>query len=329
VVNKKQELEILVEKYLKGIISEDESLILCEHLGDPLEKAAFWEKSDTWQSRSELVERNWQELTAKIQDTSSVEKHIPARRVSLKPFLKYAAIALLALSLGATGMWVLITSESPSVALEKTIVETGKGEKTRLNLADGSKVWLNASSRLEIHQISDEFRQVRVEGEAYFEVIHNECPFVVTTDEYEIHVTGTKFNVRNYPFLGPVVTSLFEGKINLQKGDYRFSVKQGQTAWLEEDGFKVDEMSSNTGDNAWINNQLVFENTPFDEFIQRLEMWYDVEFIYNPDDFSGVNFTAVLKNQETVYQVLHVVGYNVPIRYNKIDARKIKIERLK
>jgi len=85
-----------------------------------------------------------------------------------------------------------------------------------MKLPDGSIVWLNADSKLSYSEsFSRKNRNVRLEGEGYFEVEYGEHPFVVRTDSTQIKVLGTKFNVKNYDDENYIRVSLLEGSIAL------------------------------------------------------------------------------------------------------------------
>ena len=100
------------------------------------------------------------------------------------------------------------------------VVEASLGTHTKLNLPDGSLVWLNAGSKVTYSQgFGVDDRKLTLEGEGYFEVAHNEkVPFEVCTKEVNLRVLGTKFNFKNYSNDEEVMISLVEGKVALQNG---------------------------------------------------------------------------------------------------------------
>lgn len=94
------------------------------------------------------------------------------------------------------------------------------GARTKMHLPDGTAVWLNAGSKLSYSQgFGIDNRDVRLEGESYFEVSRNEnLPFCVKTKEVKVRVLGTKFNFRNYQDDNEAVVNLLEGKVSLMNG---------------------------------------------------------------------------------------------------------------
>ena len=80
-------------------------------------------------------------------------------------------------------------------------VSTRYGSKTNLVLPDGTKVWLNAGSKLNYDKnYGNAIREVSLTGEAYFDVVKNpEKPFIIHASKIDIKVLGTAFNVKSYP----------------------------------------------------------------------------------------------------------------------------------
>ena len=110
-----------------------------------------------------------------------------------------------------------------------------------MKLPDGSIVWLNADSKLSYSEsFSRKNRNVRLEGEGYFEVEHGEHPFVIQTDSAQIKVLGTKFNVKNYGDENYIKVSLLEGSIVLLCINQEFIMKPNQTMTVN----KLDQLKN-------------------------------------------------------------------------------------
>jgi len=116
--------------------------------------------------------------------------------------------------LGSTVTWLISKNKSFS---EQLVFETPRGQKSFVKLPDGSEVWLNAKSRLVYHTFSSDRRQVELKGEAFFKISRNEkAPFVVITDECDVKVLGTTFNVMAYNEFGRKEITLLSGKVKVQ-----------------------------------------------------------------------------------------------------------------
>ena len=92
---------------------------------------------------------------------------------------------------------------------------TAAGQRAQTVLPDGSKVWLNASSKIVYHNsLWSSDRQIDLSGEAYFEVSHDKhAPFIVNSKQIKTCVLGTKFNVRAREEENRVVTTLLQGLV--------------------------------------------------------------------------------------------------------------------
>ena len=114
-----------------------------------------------------------------------------------------------------------------------------RGGEFSLELADGTRVWLNAESRLRYPVVfMGEERKVEMEGEVYFEVAKNrEKPFIVTVNGVDIRVLGTSFNVSAYQ--EEVVTTLVEGKVQLKRGDEQVVLSPNQQAEMDKNSGKI------------------------------------------------------------------------------------------
>lgn len=111
-------------------------------------------------------------------------------------FVKYAGYAAAIIILLFTTPFIIYNFTTPDDSLISEVYAPRKS-KLKMKLPDGSIVWLNADSKLSYSEsFSRKNRNVRLEGEGYFEVEHGEHPFVIQTDSAQIKVLGTKFNVK-------------------------------------------------------------------------------------------------------------------------------------
>lgn len=177
-------------------------------------------------------------------------------------------------------------------------IATPRGGQYQIILPDGSKVWLNAASKLKYPiQFSKEKREVELEGEAYFEVrsrgIMGESkvedtriPFIVRTKHQKIEVLGTHFNVSAYADEMLTKTTLTEGSVRVaptaiyiqNSADYQpFTIlKPGQQA--SSTGGNIDRREVDVENEiSWKNGEFAFINTPLADILRDIGRWYDVE----------------------------------------------------
>ena len=158
---------------------------------------------------------------------------------------------------------------------------TPRGGQYRIELPDGSQVWLNAASSLRFPTaFTGRERRVEVEGEAYFEVAENKAkPFIVSTNGAEIQVLGTHFNVMAYKDEASLKTTLLEGAVKFV-GNGSVLLKPGQQSQLFANGpVKVVSDVNLEEVMAWKNGFFHFEGVDFETVSKQLSRWYDVEVV--------------------------------------------------
>lgn len=246
----------------------------------------------------------------------------PIRRIGIE-LAKVAAVALVALIVG-----YFFYSSKPE-NLQYATIEVPYGSKTSVRLPDGTNVMLNAGSELTYPtSFAKASRDVSLKGEAFFDVAHNASkPFIVSVDELEVRVLGTRFNVMAYPEFNRIETTLVEGKVQLSRkgfdSDDGVILKPGQKATFADQKLKLQRANLELETN-WINNEFYFESIPFHELMTRLEKWYDVTILYNKDDFKELTYTGKFRNEETVWQAFDAIRMTTPVEYTT-EHRKVFI----
>lgn len=160
------------------------------------------------------------------------------------------------------------------------IVQTPKGGQINMTLPDGTRVWLNADSRISfLSNLGTEDRQVTVTGEVYFEVAKREGKrFTVKNGAGEIEVLGTKFNVRAYPEDKSMQTALVEGSLALKTNTERVLLKPNQIGvTAASQRIRVTDHQHITDIIAWKNGLFLFDNTAMADVGRQLGRWYNVD----------------------------------------------------
>lgn len=196
-------------------------------------------------------------------------------------------------------------------------------EQSRLTLPDGTKVWVNSETEIRYsNQFNTIDRDIRLSGEAYFEVAHNtELPFNVIANGTRIKVTGTKFNVKGYLDDNIVETVLVEGKVELSRigdrtGGY-IELKPGDKATLNLENSKVLISREDVLDDvAWKDGKIVFRNIPLLEVCKTLERHFDADIVLSGDaeNLYSHPFTFTVEN-ETLSMVLEYLCKAAPLMY--------------
>lgn len=204
------------------------------------------------------------------------------------------------------------------------VVVTPQGSRTQLALPDGSTVWLNAGSKISYSQgFGYTIRLVRIVGEGYFEVAHDEkLPFSVESDNVRVKVLGTKFNFRDYPTDAEATVSLAEGSVSMcssrTPGDDRL-LKPGQRATVDKRTGQIHvEDYEVANSRQWTNGRLLFDGEPLQEIVNTLERSYNVNITISDKDLLTLRFYGdFLRQEQTLNEVLDALAQTGKIRYKQ------------
>lgn len=241
-----------------------------------------------------------------------------------------AAAAVLLLIIGFTASFLFSESEG-----QWQTVYVPEGNRTQIMLADSTVVWVGSNSKLTFpNQFSSSLRQVKLEGEAYFEVTKDpRKQFVVTTPYHTaIHVHGTKFNVKARLDAESIVTTLLEGAVSFESnknGSLMTRLEPGQKLVYHIKSGDID-VTRTTGDRElmWKDDKVVFENASLQEVLAILSDQYDVEFVQSRGIPTGDVFTGTFVHQN-VEQILRFIKLSSNIGWRELPAasgkRRIEI----
>ena len=198
--------------------------------------------------------------------------------------------------------------------------------KSSFVLPDSSKVWLNSGSRLYLtNGLKGRKREVRLEGEGYFEVARNEKrPFIVKTDKMDITVLGTKFTVTAYENF-PYSACLAEGSVNVSGRNVPETVlRPGEMFSENGDGntWRLEQVRASNF-TAWAGSQMTFDEIPLTDIVESLEHWYNVEFAFSSAEaFKGIRLSLTVRT-ETIEELLNAIEAISGVHFRIIDPRHI------
>lgn len=201
-------------------------------------------------------------------------------------------------------------------------LSTGRGETYQVQLPDGSKVWLNAMTSLKYpaNFSTSKERRVRLDGEAYFEVSKDkQHPFIVSSDNQEVKVLGTHFNISGYPDEASVKTTLLEGAVLVNNRE----LKPGQQASLKE---KIITITNTDVEEAvaWKAGMFMFTDLNLGELMKMVSRWYDVDVVYTSKEVINQQFSGSVSRFQKVSQLIQVLERTNLVKF-KIEGRKITI----
>jgi ferric-dicitrate binding protein FerR (iron transport regulator) len=311
----------LLDKFISGKRITDDEFTQLESLldnSDQKKEIYQWLKNKWQFSEPEDVNLQFEEIRKQIRDKSKK----PMLKKMVLIFSK--AAELLFIPLLVVSLYFYFNQSESNKLLT---LSTQKGEQTSVILPDGSKVWLNVDTKLSYPvNYGTKSRKVKLEGEAYFEVMKNkQLPFEVLSSGIVTKALGTSFVISSYTESPAIKSSLISGSVEVmyRRGSER--LKPGQQLVYKKDQSGIIIQSFNESEElAWKNEQLIFRLKPFDEVIKDLEKWYDVSFDYNPALFKDETFTGKFKRYETLEHVLDVMAMAGSFEY-RIDTKTIKI----
>lgn len=196
-------------------------------------------------------------------------------------------------------------------------LSTPRGGQYQVVLSDGTKVWLNAESKLHYpYHFSADERRVELEGEAYFEVAPQENSFIVTTSKETVEVLGTHFNVNSYPTDINSAVSLLEGKVRVSSGTDAVTVLEpGQQSVITNGRMKVRPINVEESV-AWKNGEFMFNNETLDDAMKKIERWYDLD----------IELSADIKNVKIWGSVSRYDDFNTVLNLIKMTDDNIRFE---
>lgn len=201
------------------------------------------------------------------------------------------------------------------------------GKRASLSLSDGSRIILNSRSRLVYPiAINSGKREVYLEGEAYFDIAKDvNNPFSVHTDRCVVKVMGTEFNVKAYQSNATHDVVLVRGKVAVKAGNAASDLRPGQMVSASTD--KLTEVSEvNTSlYTSWIDNMLIYDNTPISEIFGRLQEIYGVAFDLN-SNAENLHVSGKLNLNGSLNEILNTISFSIPIEYQHGDD-KITVSR--
>jgi transmembrane sensor len=198
---------------------------------------------------------------------------------------------------------------------------TARGQTYQFTLPDGTKVWLNADSKISFpSQFTGKERKIMLEGEAYFEVVHNaKQPFRVESKGQIVEDIGTEFNINAYADEGSTKTTLIEGSAAVNK----LVLKPNQQSVLTNNNqIKVTEVDSDLAV-AWKNNEFMFASESIETVMKMVERWYNVEVVYVGKKTTE-RFSGGVSRFDNVSKVLQIVESTGAVHF-KIEGRKIYV----
>jgi len=243
-----------------------------------------------------------------------------------------------------------VKSGAAAASATGNFVSTKNGSKSKLQLPDGTQVWLNSGSNISYDNgFGERTREVRLTGEAFFDVAKdNARPFIIHTATVDVTVLGTAFNVRSYPEEKITETSLIRGAVEVTlktSADKKILLKPNEKLIVSNDSAAVSSDSvlvrdvhrkaavmtltqvhhlnkdSVPSEVLWTKNKLVFDGETLSEVALKLERWYGVKVIIQGEELKNTEFSGVFDDDnltEVLYALQLSGGFKYVIKRNEV-----------
>ncbi len=354
-------------RYLSGEATNEEAReILNWKNSNPENKKIFRDIEITFNTSQIVInpdkyssEEGYESLEKKMTKSSS----IVFSKIIIRRFIGYAATAIV-----AVGLTLFFQNrnklQKPAILtpiVEENYyqsVETPAGARSLITLEDGTRIWLNANSKLTYpNHFNGNQRVVKLEGEGYFDVAKDKTwPFKVETSDLSVNVLGTIFNLKSYPNEGLIETTLIEGEIRLNKITkdnneqeilklkpkqkatfikkegillrdeiYAANIPVSEKVQRKQEKLVISEHVDAEPIVAWKNNEMIFKNETLESIAISLERRYGVKIKFEDEAVKQYRFSGVF-DEITIEQALQALQFASPFHF-KIDQKFIMIEK--
>jgi transmembrane sensor len=324
----------LIAKSFTGNLTEEETVYLNDwKTADRANILEYNEFKEIWEHSKRLSQPSRIDLPKSLAITRKKAGIVNTQIKWLPVFIQIAAVLILALLFSA--FYNQFLTQKPKEKIESIVYQSLKapyGTQSRIELSDGTVVYLNSGSTLRFPNSfnGQKYRNVELSGEGHFSVAKNsEQPFIVDVKKFQIKVTGTTFNVNAYDDNAIITIALVEGSIKLQQNSGKYvtdlmELKPNQVAYYKrsENNLQLkteDDLNKYT---AWTEGKLIFSNDPINTVIQKLGNWYNVNIELADKKLENYRFTGTFID-EPLEQVLNILNLTSKMEYKVVPAQKL------
>lgn len=278
---------------------------------------------DNWPLRA-TPSAGWvEQMEQKLDLADAKDGVVPVRKLEpVRPVRKFAwvavasVVAIVAVGIGAYHYYVNrsgpLQGSSDAQTETLSILSVPRGQQRQLELADGSKVWLNAASTLRYpSSFTGKERVVELSGEALFEIAPNAAsPFLVRSRDMDVEVLGTRFNMMAYEDEKLTKTSLLDGSVKVIRGSGTVILKPGDQAETgssqESAAIRVTHNMDKDQVLAWMEGYLNFDNNDLQTVMREIARRYDLDVRYE-GKIPGRYFTGKFYRSDDINQILKIL----------------------
>ncbi len=345
-----EQIDELLIKYLTGSATTDERETSLKWIHENIEHKRHFDELKDYYQLSKLTQKSarYDKVAGwnRVQAGYYKEKFLletKSKQASLKKIIYWMSIPIAAAFILVFFIGFFISSAQNSESTAQTFNEiiVPVGAKSQVILPDGSKVWLNAMSKLRYPStFKSDTREVYLEGEAYFDVAHNKKKqFIVHTSNLNIKVYGTEFNVKSYPDEDQIQTTLIKGSVAIEQISGKKtlkpiflkpkqslickkaitrnavdSVKTTRQISARQPEINIIPIPNPIPVISWKDRRWVIESEELGNLAVKLERRYNVIINFEMENLRKYKFSGTLTD-ETFEQVLKIISLSAPVVY--------------
>ena len=233
--------------------------------------------------------------------------------------------AVIAITLGGSYFYYQSSLEKELMAMQTITVPAG--QRINITLVDGTNVWLNARTSLSYPvKFGKNNRQVVLDGEAYFDVTKDKSkPFIVQTDNYNVEVLGTQFDVNAYSETGEFETTLMSGSVKVASASdstQKITLKPNNKVFLQDGKLHVTAVDD-YNPYRWKEGLICFKNETFTSIMKDFEKYYGLTIqVKNKNVFKYV-YTGKFRQTDGIDYALRVLQKDIKFTYQRDDENQI------
>jgi len=233
--------------------------------------------------------------------------------------------AVVAITLGGSYFYYQSSLEKELMAMQTITVPAG--QRINITLVDGTNVWLNARTSLSYPvKFGKNNRQVVLDGEAYFDVTKDKSkPFIVQTDNYNVEVLGTQFDVNAYSETGEFETTLMSGSVKVASASdstQKITLKPNNKVFLQDGKLHVTAVDD-YNPYRWKEGLICFKNETFTFIMKDFEKYYGLTIqVKNKNVFKYV-YTGKFRQTDGIDYALRVLQKDIKFTYQRDDENQI------
>lgn len=314
-----------IDRYINGLVDESEKKYV-ESLFLNGEKNLYlrnflnkdWDQLDSEMTADEIILGHLLDRVHHIIRTNeALIRQKPSQKFKLI-YMKVAAIILLPVILASGFVYVIMNKHNrvqPDQQVS-SIIYAPLGARVSFNLPDGTKGMLNSGSRLTYSLPFTNNRHIKLEGEAFLNVSHDEKhPFDISTGNSTVKVLGTTLNVSAYPAEDYIEVVLQQGEVSFtdNKGNEKITLLPAERL-VYENGKTTKSLVDPAKYNGWTQGELIFRDDPMVEVTRRIERWYNVDIVLADSSLIRYSFRATFED-DSLEDVLRFLSMTSPIRY--------------